>query len=80
MVLMNIINIWTSKWNETYGALLCGVSYYLLEAYTEQAEVREDSFSLTGYKLGREALALELGIYTVRFPGFQAFALVIELI
>lgn len=56
------------------------MSYYLLEAYTEQVEVREDSFSLTGYKLGHEALALELGIYNVRFPGFQAFALVIELI
>lgn len=77
---MYTINIWISRWNETPGALLCGVSYYLLEAYTEQAEVREDSFSLTGCKLGHESLALGLGMYTVGFPSFQAFVLEMELI
>lgn len=76
----NNINIWISRWYETYGALLCEVSYYLIEAYTKQAEVREDSFSLTSCKLGHKSLALGLEMYTIGFPGFQAFALEMELI
>lgn len=76
---INNINIWNGRLNKTYDALLWGASSYLLQAYTEQAELREDSVSLMGCKLKHESSALGLEMYTLGFPGFQAFALKMEL-